>query len=63
MEVKVVKIPHSEKINILQLYLKDELLKVWGRKVNITYITESKFLGYISVEELLCSRTLAGSDT
>ena len=40
----------------LILYLKDELLRLW------TYITESELRGHISVEALLCSRTLAGSD-
>ena len=42
--------------------LRDELFKVWGRKPDITYITESELRGYISLHALLCSRTLAGSD-
>jgi hypothetical protein len=59
--VVVIKIPHSEKINIPPLYLEDELLRVWGRKPDITYIKEGE-LNFDLMDALLCSRTLAGSD-
>jgi len=62
VDVIVIEIPHSEKIDIPPLYLEDELLRVWGRKPDITYITKSELRGYNSMEALLCSRTLAGSD-
>ena len=62
MDVVVIEIPHSEKIDIPPLYLEDERLRVRGRKSDITYITKSELRGYNSMEALLCSRTLAGSD-
>ena len=64
VEVIVIEIPHSEKINIPPLFLEDELRRVWGRKLEtITYITKSGFEdNYHSMEALLRSRTLIGSD-
>jgi predicted nucleotidyltransferase len=62
VDVVVIEIPHSETINKPLVVLKDELLRVWGRNPNITYITKSELRGYHSVEALLCSRTIAGSD-
>jgi predicted nucleotidyltransferase len=62
VEVIVIETSHSEKIDIPPLHLKRELFKVWGRKVDITYIKEGKFVGYTSVEALLRSHTLTGSD-
>ena len=44
------------------LFLEEELPKVWRRDVDVVYTTGKEFRGYISVEALLCSRTLFGSD-
>jgi predicted nucleotidyltransferase len=44
------------------LFLEKELPKVWRRDVDVVYTTGEEFRGYISVEALLCSRTLFGSD-
>ena len=61
MGMVVIEIPHSETINSPPLFLEDELLRVWGRIPDITYITESEIEGYTSMETL-CSYTIAGSD-
>ena len=45
------------------LHLEDALSEVWGRKVDVIYIDQGEELrGYITIEALLCSRTLFGSD-
>jgi predicted nucleotidyltransferase len=62
VDVVVIKKPRSETVRIPPLYLEDELPRVWGRKVDIVYITGNEFRGYISVEALLCSCTLIRSD-
>ena len=44
------------------LLLEDALPQVWGRKVDVISIEEDELRGYVSLEALLCSRTLFGSD-
>lgn len=45
------------------LHLEDIFPRIWGRKVDVVHITPGEDLrGYISVESLLSSRTLYGSD-
>jgi hypothetical protein len=46
----------------LILPLEDELFRVWRRTPWITYIRNGEPRGFISVEGLLLSRTLTGSD-
>lgn len=45
------------------LHLEDILPRIWGRKVDVVHITPGEDLrGYVSLESLLSSRTLYGSD-
>jgi predicted nucleotidyltransferase len=64
VDVVVSKKPRDSNVRVPldAVQLEDELLRVWGRKVDIIYITGSELRGYVSVEALLCSRTLYGSD-
>ncbi|KAN0074251.1 hypothetical protein V8E54_008188 [Elaphomyces granulatus] len=62
VDVIVILMPHCEQINSHPLSLEDELFRVWGRKPRIRYIRKGEFWHLTSVQALLCSRTLAGSD-
>jgi predicted nucleotidyltransferase len=65
VDVVVTQKPDDPAVNIPPdtLHLEDELPRIWGRKVDIVYITRGEELrGYISIESLLCSQSLYGSD-
>lgn len=44
-----------------RLHLEDVLPRVWNRSVDIVYIEDFEFRGYVPVESLLCSQTIYGS--
>ncbi|KAK2762700.1 hypothetical protein FQN54_000874 [Arachnomyces sp. PD_36] len=44
-----------------RLHLEDVLPRVWNRSVDIVYIEDSEFRGYVTIESLLCSQTIYGS--
>ena len=62
VDVIVILMPHCEHIDSYPLSLEDELFRVWGRQPRIQYIRKGEFWHLTSVQALLCSRTLAGSD-
>ena len=43
-------------------HLEDALPEVWGRKVDVVHIEGLEIRGYVSIEALLGSRTIFGSD-
>jgi predicted nucleotidyltransferase len=64
IDILVFEDPSSNCVShsLVPLFLEEELPKVWRRDIDIIYTTDKEFRGYISVEALLCSRTLFGSD-
>jgi predicted nucleotidyltransferase len=62
VRVVVISTPDSEKISNSRLSLRAELSRVWGRQLNITFISDGQLLNLIEVQAVLCSRTLARSD-
>jgi len=61
-EVTVIVIEMPKKFYCPQLYLEDGLYRVWGRKLDIIYIRDGELRLFVTLEALLCSRTLTGSD-
>jgi predicted nucleotidyltransferase len=51
----------TEELSPGRLYLEDVLPRVWNRRVDIIRVEDDEFRGYVSIESLLCSRTVYGS--
>ena len=62
VDVIVIHDPDKKIDRQCHIYIHDELPMVWGRKVSIVTIEDNELRGYVSVEALLCARTIYGSD-